>query len=338
MFQARIAVAVALLLLMLPMASFGIPGPTPDFYNYFSVYRGFYNDEAAWFICTAASSIAFADSTFFATMWDPWFPEKPVLAPSMVDALTTIPRVARPMYLVVNTQQGPVFDTRPGLDDYSGLWQVFLIRFNPGFVRPVTNTSDADPQGLPSPSEGEVIETDTVLNCSIVAIGSLGGPGCMDAPDCYRIKQAPFWLLNCSPKIVLLPVYYAYVTDPATGRPVLSGISVTDAQTQELADLFKANLAPRLAEFPETTAKSLWVMAQPCPAWQLPIIEESPWWLPRTYNPLYSPVMLYSELGRTIPPSSVITNRRLLQSLLTRGLLFEVYGGQRVNTNVVQVY
>ncbi len=332
----RIA-AAALLLVLLSTVCHAGPSPAPDFYNFYSVYRGFYDNDSAWFICTSASSIAFADSTFFATMWNPWFPEKPVLAPRLADALDVSPEVARPMYLVVNSGQGPVFDTRPGSDDYSGLWQVFLIRFNPGFVRPVTNTSTSDPQGLPTPSEGEIVETNAVVNCPILATSSLGGPAWPAPPESYRIRQAIYWILDSIPRSVLLPIYYCYISDPVSGRPVLAGVSVTDAETQELADLFQANFAPRLADFPDTSAKACWVMAQPCPPGQLPVLEEAPWWLARAYDPLYSPVMRYSELGRTIPPWSMITSRQLLKSLLDRGLLFEIYGG-KINTNVVQAY
>lgn len=331
-------IAAILLLVLLPIICLGSAHLSPDFYNYFSVYRGYQDNDPAWFICTAASSISFANSTYFATLWNPLFPDKPVLAPSMVAALATSPRVARPMYLVVNSCQGPVFDTKPGLDDYSGLWQVFLIRFKPGFIRPVTNTSTSDPQGLPTPAEGKVTETSTVLDCPIVVIGQLEDPSSRpDSSSHYQIKQASYWMFDSNPKTVLLPAYYVYTSDPLSGRPVVEAITVTDADTQELADLFQANYAPRLADFPDATAKNLWFWYQPYPPGQLPVAEEAPWWQTRAYNPLFSPIMRYSELGRLVPASSTISNRQLLRQLLNNGLLFKVYTGGRVNIDMVQV-
>ena len=62
----------------------GSPRLAPGFYQDYSIYRGYQNNDAAWFISTSASSIAFAGSTFFATVWNPWFPQKPILAPQML--------------------------------------------------------------------------------------------------------------------------------------------------------------------------------------------------------------------------------------------------------------
>jgi len=325
----------AVILALLPVACSANLLLAPDLFQSYSIYRGWQDNQSAWFISTAASSIAFADSTFFATVYNPWFPEKPVLAPRLTDALDVTPKVARPMYLVVNSGQGPVFDTRPDLDDYSGLWQVFLIRFNEGFIRPVTNTSTSDPQGLPSISEGEIVETDTVLDCPIVAIGQLGGPPNPAAPGQYRIKQALSFGLDAIPKSVLLPVYLAWGWDSISNLPKLVGVAVTDAETQELADLFQANLAKRLGGFPNPQA--FWAWQPPYPPSQKPVVEEIPTMMVRAYNPLFSPVMDYTVLGRAIPAYSVINSRRTLLRLLDLSLLFPISSGQNINVNIVQI-
>ena len=92
-------------------------------------------------------------------------------------------------------------------------------------------------------TDGQIIETNSVVDCPIVAIGQLGDPTLPAPPGSYRIKQAALWSLDTIPRSVMLPVYFCYISDPVTGRPILSGVSITDAETQELADLLSVRLA-----------------------------------------------------------------------------------------------
>lgn len=315
-----LVIAVLLLLISPCLAAF----PKPDYYQYYSMRLGWFDNQQAWFVSTTANSINLSSSTFWSQLWNPYFAYPPVLSGRLSRALDTIPEVARPLYLVTNTNQGPVFDTRPSNSDYSGKWQVFVVTWKPGAQRTITNSQPAspiNPNGLPPPSDANIVETGIVVDLPIVALGPLGGPWQPAPPGTYRIKQAIGYDPTSPSKTILLPQYYVFAVNPYTGRQLHAEVLITEADDQPTADLLGANYAPGLTNVPDVDTQALWVMNSPRPPSQLPILEEIPTITMPNTNQAYTPVMRLISLDRNIPASTVVNNPKLVKQLIGSGRL-----------------
>jgi len=226
------------------------------------------------------------------------------------------------MYVVLNFQQGPVFSSRPGDIDYSGLWQVVYIKWKFG-VTPRTILSDAD---LPTVDEAYTVFTDTVVDRPIVAIGQLKNPWYPASPGKYRLKQ----VVDFDParKMVLISAWLVYGQDPNTKQPQIGVMLIPDVANRALANTLQANYAPALALVDPDNTQSLWVqdwtLPPPLPPFQFPIAEvtdnhftEGMNGFNHKHNPQFSPVMDFTLLMRTgLPPYVVVNNLTFLQNLI----------------------
>lgn len=329
-------VAVCMLITSPCMAIF----PKPDYYQYYTMRLGWWNDQPAWFISTTTNNVSLSESGFWGQLWNPYFTYPPVLSGRLSKTLNTTPKVARPLYLVTNSNQGPVFDTRPQASDYSGVWQIFLVTWTTGNKRSITNTmpaSNNNPYGLPSASEATIVETQIVVDLPVVAIGQLGGPWQPASTGNYRIPQAIDYDATSITKTILLPHYYLFATDPVTKEKINADVLITDVDNQSIANLLGANYAPGLSNMPDDDTQNLWVFNNPKPPSQLPVIEE-PLSLTRiNTNILYTPMMRLVYLNRNIPAYTVITNPMLLERLLGSGRLTEA-AAYKINASVTNVF
>ncbi len=334
----RLKIALALLL---PTAALAQP-PTPLFYSPFpeaqayirvSVQLGWYNDTQAWHFCTSSNGIDFANLRARGYYM--------ILAAKLSSAL--VPRVpagdiaARPMYMVTNFQNPPVFSTAPGQTDYSALWQVFYVTWLPGVTpRPITNADPAsptNPTGLPGPSEASIAPTQAVLDCPILVLGPLACPGSANAPG-YIIPQAVG--TNAYLKYVIVPVWAAYCEFTTPGVTFPRSVWITDVGDPALASVLGANLAPGLLNLPDSDTSDFFVMRGPKPLTQLPVLSSCPNGN-RTYNTNldYSPIMRYVVLQRNIPPHALVKSPDYIQLLLNNGGLVILAADQRINASVL---
>lgn len=329
-------VAVVLLLTSPCMATF----PKPDYYQYYSMRLGWYENQQAWFISTTTNKISFSGSTFLGQLWNPYFAYPPVLSGRLSYSLDAVPKVARPLYAVPDTKQPPVFDTRPSNPDYSGVWQVFLVIWKTNTQWTITNADPAsptNPTGLPSAAEANIVPTTDVVDLPIVAIGQLGGPWQPAPPGAYRIKQGFDYDATGPSKMILLPQYYVYAVDPYTGHQVHAEVLITEADDQATADLLGANYAPGLTSMPDVDTQALWVMNSPKPAYQLPIVEQAESLTALNTNQAYTPLMRLTYLDRNIPAYTVVNNPKLVKQLIGSGRL-SIDAVVKINANVNNVF
>jgi len=315
--------------------------PNPDYYEVYALQQGYYGGGAAWFTCTSTNNMQWLTTVRWTDFWSPWFPCKPDLAPRLSAALDTQPKVARPVYVVTNSNQPPVFDTRPGADDYSGLWQVYLVTWLPGSQRGFTDSSPVsgtNPCGLPDASEAEIAETCVVVDCPILALGRLGGPWRNAPTGGYRMAQGLDADVSSLPKWVLLPQYAMQVVNVATNLPMTADVAITEASDGGLARLLGANHAPRLGLMPADATQNLWLMNGPKPAGQLPMIEEAFCTDGRNSNMDYTPIADVVTLDRHIPAYVTVGSGRLFRQLLTNGLLTPAGTDGVVNAHVGYVW
>ena len=205
-----------LVLLLLPGAALAINGiepipvfPTPTAFGGNFVRMGWYNCNQAWFTCRETNNIRYTGGSTALSEF------QLTLSPKLSSAL--VPRelggeiAARPLYLVTNFQNPPVFSTAPGQPDYSALWQVFEITWKPGVPRrAICNADPASPEnpcGLPGPSEADITATDVVLDCPILVLGPLTWPKSTGGSN-YIIPQAV--LVDPKLKLVFLPGWLVY--------------------------------------------------------------------------------------------------------------------------------
>ena len=334
--RSLLALAVVLLLAGPSWAVF----PKPDYYEYYSLYQGWYNGGQAWFTSTTTNNIAFARSPNWGDFWSPWFPSCLDLSSKLSLALDTDPKVARPVYIVTNLQQGPVFSAAPGQSPpdmlYSALWQVFFVQwkqdaFRQGLVRPITSVAD-----LPSPSLADILETGVVVDMPILALGPLGGPWTPTSPGVYRTKQVREYDPSAAPKWVMLPHFSVFADWPLTMKPCVAEVSITDVADEVAAALLGANLAPGLAAMPTDGRQSFWVMNNPKPPRQLPLVDAVPSFCATSFNGAYTPVLNLTPLNRNIPPYATVSTQRFLKLLLAGGGLIPSGPPVAVNGHMMQ--
>ena len=303
--------------------------PIPDTQLTFTMQQGWFDDIVTWFICTDTNDIDFAKTTPF-----------PTLAP-LLSSSTFPAGGASGMFIVTNpdTSQGPVFDTRPGLASYSGIWLVALVTWQPGFTK-VPLTSQPQIVALLVGGEVTVVNTAIRLDCPILALGPLGGPWLAKPyPPFYRIPQGITH--NPRTKSITLPAWDVFCQDPISRRVSVELVIIPDVEDAALAAQLGANLAPGLVGFPFADTQRFWWMDPalgPTPWNQLPVVEYCPngigvW----NTNFNYSPVQRYTVLDRNppIPPWAVINNPPFIQMLIGAGLLVVIDEATRINAPVI---
>jgi hypothetical protein len=296
--------------------------PVPDRLVTVTLLHGWVDDQAAWYVPTLSS--------------DPKFAEVPQISILDTGTLTFAPGfaacidagLANDVYIVVNYVQGPVFSTAPTEPDiYTPIWQVNTVTWlDPNKARPITNDKPADalnPTGLPSPDEAVIVRTNVVLNASILAVGPLKGAWLPAPQGTYRIPQGT--VCDQQSKTLLMPAYDVFCQNPLTQRGIwLRTMLILDAADSNTARMFGANLSTRLSTVPPELMQRLYVMNEPKPMSQLPIVRECPvpnrLSIPNT-NYRYTPLMLITAMDRHIPLYAVINNVQSLDWLLQAELL-----------------
>lgn len=319
-------VALLILTSAASLAVFPAPDGCVDVY----VKQGWYNDDVAWYFCSATNNIRWAQT------------ENITLVPKLSSFAGN---AARAIIFVTNFNQGPIFSQRPGIANYSALWEVVFITWKPGVCkRPITNNQFAgpgNPYGIP---QGDVTisgETGIILDCPILALSRISGPFLQKPdPPYYRIPQA----LGVDPylKWIKLPFWKVFCDDPITKAVHTERMLITDAVNPAVVAQLKTNLAPRLALGPDADTQRFWEIIPPGPPAQLPVIEDCPsdcsW---RNWNYGYSPVMRYLQLQRdltppdNIPIETMVNNDTFLLSLLGSGRLDQVANRARINAHVL---
>lgn len=310
------------------------PKPTAD--SGVFVRLGWYNTTQAWFICTATNNIAYTENLNMQG-------GELTLAPKLSSAL--VPKVpggdiaARPVYMVTNFQNPPVFSAVPGQALYSALWQVFNVTWKRGVKpRPITSAdpaSPSNPTGLPDSTQANIVATQVVLDCPILVLGLLTQPFPTNGSG-YIIPQGgvgdPYL------KVVFLPFWAVYCEDPVTKRVNQVIVRITDVGDPALASVLGANYAPGLLNLPDSDTTDFYVMREPKPLTQLPVVGECPAHRGLSdfnYNYNYSPVMKYTILKRNIPPYALVKSADYLRFLLSNGGLELLKNDQRINAQVL---
>lgn len=312
--------------------------PVPDRIVAVTLLHGWFDDQAAWYVPTLSSDLKFA--------------EVPQTSIPDTDTLTFAPEfaacidagLANDVYIVLNYVQGPVFSTAPTEPDiYTPIWQVNTVTWlDPNKARPITNDKPADelnPTGLPSPDEAVIVKTNVVLNASILALGPLNGAWLPAPQDTYRIPQGI--ACNQQSKTLLIPAYNVFCQNPLTQRGIwLRTMLILDAADSNTAVMFGTNLSTRLSTVPPELMQRLYVMNEPKPMSQLPIVRECPipnWLRMPNTNYRYTPLMLITAMDRLIPIYAIINNVQSLDWLLQAGLLTIADESKIVNAPLVRL-
>lgn len=345
--------------------TFNFPNVNPrDTYQYvpFQMKQGWEEGQLAWYICTDASDQQIACQQQF-----------PLAANSTLqlnglgcfNTLNFAPRMAElagqvAVVYFVTGQPQPVFTALPGDPVYSGLWQVVFVTFNPGVARHCVNNTDpydpaTNPNGLPSAADA----TFSVLNNAgnpvvvkypIVAVGPLGGPW-QPAPGnttIYRIAQGKVFTDYAYSKVIFLPFWNIYCSDPITRRMCVHQIVIPDAcdppglpLEDQLVPKLGANSAPGLCLIDPADTQAFYWQIGPQPINQYPILQDCPSFdvCPcRNYNYDYTPVETVVVLQRNVPPlplSAVINNEQTLLDFLAAGCLTTVRSSQIIDGTVL---
>lgn len=341
-----LSIAISLLLVLCCASASLATFPKPDNIYQPTLRQGWFNNQLAWYVTSDTND----------TYWARTDPDFPILARKLSSAL--MPRfiggdiAARPMYVVQNPaqSQGPVFADAPGqtpLDQlYSGLWQVFYVKWLPGAVkRPIISAdpeSLANPGGIPGPGEAVITPTNIVVARPIFAIGPLGGPWQETPPGGYRMPQItvpgqPFYPYL---HIVTMPLWRVFWVNFITKSRVLpfplaplgtDVVGIPDVSDAELAALLGANLAPGLLNVPDSDTQPFWVMNDPKPPSQLPMTQNQPLTFDANeLNTNYTPVVQFTVLQRNIAPATVVNNPTLMQLLIGNGGLVVLRNDQRM--------
>lgn len=307
--------------------------PKPDDYTNYNMMQGWYQDDLAWYIHydNATNDINFVN----------WGGSYTWLSTKLSSALEGETPAARPLYIVLNFDQGPIFSAAPGDDEYSGLWQVFYVTWHEGFARPITNSDPAtllNPQGVPDIAEADIEETEIVIQYPIVALGRLDGPWYPAPAGKYRLKQALAYPGYTYTKTIYLPLYYIYCMDEVTKRLDVQRVVIPDVGDSTLADLLGANLAPGLLNVPESDTSDFWYMNNPKPVYQYPVVQKCLEDHPNNFNLFtdYSPVVRYVVLNRLIPPYITVKSPAYLQLLLDSHYLVIDTDTQRMGILIYQ--
>ena len=301
-------IALAALLAMICGSPSTAVVPKPDGFVTVKLAQGWYADQLAWYIGTTTNDIRFAQTGGL------------VLAPKLSSA---IPTVARPIYIVQNFQQGPVFSSSPTAPDYTPLWQVYYVKWTTVAPRPITNSSPAsivNPNGLPV-TGATITPTNIVVDYPILILGPLGVAG-----PTYKIPQlAGFSAIS---KTAVLPFFNAFCQDFITKKVTVKPALITESSNANIAPMIGANYSPNLGLMGVADSMNAWLMnpiGQINPPSQLPVLESCPsafsW---QNTNRAYSPIVKGHLLNRvTADESSIFTNPTTVNQLITSGALLQ---------------
>jgi len=289
----------------------------------YSMEQGWYADAPAWWIAQGASTND-VDIAYMGMF----------LAPKLSSALDGTDPAARPMYYIMNYNQGMVFGASPGDPYYSGFWQVHYLTWKPGFARPITNADPAsalNPTGIPPAAEAEVVVSNAVVQMPIVALGKLDGPWLPAPAGTYRMRQVMVKPDYIYTKEVYLPIRAMFCKHPVTRQVGVVPTVIPDVGDAELAEELGANLAPGLLNVPLSDTQKVWRTMGPQPPGQMPILEEIPTgWGAWNTNFEYSPVLQVIVLERNIPYYVVVNNPDFVEYLIGSGALVITRDDQRV--------
>ena len=300
----------------------------------FQMYQGWFCGQPTWFIRTATNDIRFAQT------------QNMTLVPKLNSAVNN---GAAQVFIVTNYDQGPVFSTIPGDRCYSGLWQVYYVTWQSGFEpRPINNAECASPQnpyGMPKCGV-KICCTKVVVDYPIVAVGQLGGPWASVGSNAwtggdfpvYRIQQGITY--NAYSKKITLPAWYAFCQNERNQQIQVAKVIITDVSDESLAQVLKANYAPKLCSVPKCDTQAFFIFSGPRPPNQLPVLDFCPdsldWrntYYKYGYN--YSPVMAHVLLYRKIAQSTIVDDPDYVYDLLARCRLVVINSKPRINANVV---
>jgi len=281
--------------------------PKPDGNVTLPLSQGWYDNQLVWFICTTTNDIKTAQA------------QNLTLAGKLYSA---IPAVAQPLYVVVNFQQGPVFSVVPpkvpASNAYTGLWQIYYIRWTTGIPRPIINDTVGDPKGIPIAGV-TVTPTNIVVDYPILIVGQLSIAG-----PTYKIPQLVSF--NAQSKTAVLPYFNAFNQDFITKAVSVVKTIITESSNKYIAPIIGANYAPGLGAMSAADSQNAWLLdptTQISPPSQLPVLEQCASVLSwRNANQAYSPIVKGHLLVRlTASPSSIFNNPTTIQQLLTSGAL-----------------
>lgn len=355
--------AVAVPMLVGP--TFNFPNINPfNLYQYvaFQMRQGWVDGELAWFICTDASDQQLACQQQQLLLNGGAAPAQPIFI-NCFNTINFAPRLTNlagqlPIVYFVTGQPQPVFTAVPGDPDYSGLWQVVFVTFNPGVTRHCVDNADpydpvTNPTGLPSAADATFTATNragnpVVVKYPIMAVGPLGGPW-YPAPagtTTYRIPQGRVYSDYAYYKVIFLPYWNVYCQDPITRRVCVRQIVIPDAcdppglpLADQLVPRIGANNAPGLCLL--TDMQNFYWQVGPQPNNQYPILEACPtdYLCPcQNINYEYTPVERVVVLQRNVPPlpqSTVITNEPVLLDFIGAGCLTVLRSNQIIDGTVV---
>ena len=198
--------------------------PEPDGSVVFGLGMGWFNDTPAWFVSTDTTDISLAGT-------------------QRLTLFEAVPTGAAPVYVVTNPAepQGPIFSTAPGPAPvlypppyYSGIWRVVYVDWNSGATRmPLTSAQQI--MAMASAGALSLLGTQTAVDYSIVAIGSLGDPVYV-TPQVRGIDPVRLQ--------VELPAWNVYSQDWDTGRETVKRVIIPDAFSQPSNAAGYIDLAP----------------------------------------------------------------------------------------------
>lgn len=299
----------------------------------YNLNLGWLNDQQAWYLNLDGST---NDINLAARLGKPFFFFSKELSSALTPRLMGGDIAARPMYIVINppASQGPIFTAAPGDPLYSGLWQIHYITWHANAARrPITNADPyPTPRGLPSPGEADIVATNIVVQYPIAAVGVLGGPWLPGPPDTYRMPQIVADPCYAQTKLVYLPTYVVFCTDPVTKKTCRNVITITDVSDEELVGLIGANLAPGLLNVPDEDTQAFWSIIGGPYNCQFPLLEQCPdGYGARQQNDLWTPIVRLTYLNRVaLPLTTVINNKYYLQHLVGTGHLSLLRDDQRM--------
>lgn len=332
----RVFLCLAALLLASSCAYSGSTFPFPDIHSGLSngigfgyailpVRNGWFEGKVAWFLKLRDTPTAVCIDLDYRFRY-------PKLASAIGNGAGTV-------YQVTNFQQGPVFSSRPGRSDYSGIWEVVYITWKKGVQkRPIISHLD-----LPPPTQADYKPSGIVVDRTIVAIGPLFEAFYSKPDGTYIMPQVGNVFMN--PPRVSIPGFFVYGQDKTTRGLVLGIVQILDIADPDMAALFQANYAPALAQVDADNVQNMWAqdwrVMPPVPPGQNPVVDEIDYLFlsnpPRdVHNFDYSPVKDLTLLARTtLPAYTVVQSPAYLQQLLADGALVPTGPPVRINAPMV---
>lgn len=243
--------------------------------------------------------------------------EPPVVGVDYVPALRCMldRDVLGNVYLFSSSSESAVFSSEPGMTDYTPLWRVNFVAWNPGKVKRPLISAD---QVIEARDLGDV----TIINPGIVLDASIVIPT-------SRIPIRAITELNYKEKEIELMVFRVQYVNRMTLAREVRYVVMPDVSDPFVAARLGANHAPRLTNGRTCSGGIYAFLNQYCPPSQYPIISQVA--EPRglyddvNRNSYYTPVLLWSLFNRgLLPRSTVVTNQPYMDFLLSRHIISSV--------------